>query len=110
MTALHESAAVTEGLSRDKMLFKLDFLELKVEQLERKVSRKADEVVSVQVLQHRNELESIYETIHGINIQMKKIDEALTEILQTEDPVPFSDFGEGKVRSRSNSGAILPSL
>lgn len=110
MAGLNEADG-SAGLSREKVLFKLDFLELKIEQLERKVTRKADEVVSVQVLQHRSELESIYETIHGLNVQMKKIDDALTQILQTDDTV-FNKTPERKrsSRMRAESTAVLPSL
>ncbi len=60
---------------------KLEQLMIYIEQLERKLSVKADEVVEYQVLQHRNELDSLF-------AMMKKIDERMMKI---EQHLPFME-------------------
>lgn len=64
----------SKGVTREEFDYRMDMLELKTDQLERKLSRKADDIVSVQLLQHRQELEEIYQAIKNIDGQIKEIE------------------------------------
>ncbi len=59
---------------------KLEQLMIHIEQLERKLSVKADEVVEYQVLQHRTELDSLFTMITKIDERMSKIEQHLPEM------------------------------
>jgi len=56
---------------------KLDMLEVKVDQIERKISSKADEIVALQILEHRHELEDIYKIIQEIDTHIESIEAEL---------------------------------
>ncbi|MCT8138938.1 chromosome-anchoring protein RacA [Anaerobacillus sp. CMMVII] len=61
---------------------KLEQLMIHIEQLERKLSVKADEVVEYQVLQHRNELDNLFTMITKIDERMNRIEQQLPVITQ----------------------------
>lgn len=61
---------------------KLDHLLIHIEQLERKLSVKADEVVEYQVLQHRTELDSLFSMLTKIDERMSKIEQQLPTLEQ----------------------------
>lgn len=96
-----EIIKVETGVSKDAFEFRMDFLEVKMEQIERKVANKADEIVSMQVLQHRQELEDIYETMQRIDGQIKAIDRELTKFAKGHQ-LP-SSLKETKVHTPSLS-------
>ncbi|MBM7645252.1 hypothetical protein JOD45_001463 [Scopulibacillus daqui] len=77
-----EQIAYGYGLSRKELDVRMDCLEVKMDMLERKISNKADEIVSMQLLHHRQELESIYRMIHQIDEQIRIIDRKLTRFTQ----------------------------
>jgi len=78
-TENRHSTADTAGISKEDLDFKIDFLTLKIEQIERKMANKADDVISIQVLQHRRELDDIYQTIEHIDEQIRNIDHELSD-------------------------------
>ena len=58
----------------------------KLNEIERQLSQKADEIVSVQVLQHRNELEEIETRLNYIEMRMdilEQIDETKIEVIES---------------------------
>jgi chromosome-anchoring protein RacA len=72
---------------------KLEQLIIHIEQIERKLSVKADEVVEYQVLQHRSELDSLFTMITKIDERMSKIEQQLPSLEKkvvggVEDHVP----------------------
>lgn len=74
-----------KGVSREEFDYRMDLLELKTEQLDRKISKKADDIVSYQLLQHRHELEELYTAIQHIDKQLKIIESELNSFNQTEE-------------------------
>lgn len=78
---------------------KMDFLELKVEQIERKLSNKADEVVNIQLLQHRRELEELYSAVSQIESHLNWIDDQLSTLVRDVPvkPVASKSHRSGKV-------------
>lgn len=56
---------------------RLEQLMIHIEQLERKLSVKADEVVEYQVLQHRSELDSLFSMVSKIEERMSKMEHYL---------------------------------
>lgn len=77
------------GISIETYLSKMDLLDVKLEQLDRKLSNKADEVVNIQLFQHRRDLEELYETVMNMEMHLKKIDEELSQ-LSNESPAQMS--------------------
>ncbi|MFC4617764.1 hypothetical protein ACFO4N_03370 [Camelliibacillus cellulosilyticus] len=67
----------SKGISREEFVQKVDFFEVKMEQIERKISNKADEIVTIQLLEHRKELDEIAAAIQRIDDQIKQIDAQL---------------------------------
>jgi chromosome-anchoring protein RacA len=72
---------------------KLEQLIIHIEQIERKLSVKADEVVEYQVLQHRSELDNLFTMITKIDERMSKIEQHLPALEQkvvggAEDHLP----------------------
>lgn len=61
---------------------KLDKLMIHIEQLERKLSVKADEVVEYQVLQHRSELDSLFTMVSKIEERMRNMEQHLIPVEQ----------------------------
>ncbi|MBB5173595.1 MerR family transcriptional regulator [Texcoconibacillus texcoconensis] len=61
-----------------------------VDQLEKKVNQKADEVVEYQVLNHRQEMDHMSEVLTKLEERMDRIEEALTErpknVVSIEEP------------------------
>lgn len=70
------------GISMENYLNRMDLLEVKLEQIDRKISNKADEVVHIQLLQHRRELEDLYESVSKMESHLKWIDEELSTLLE----------------------------
>lgn len=101
-----ECEKIMQGWTKEEARFKLNFLEVKVEQLDHKINRKADEVVSFQVLQHRSELEAIYETLNKLNIEIKRIDAALSEIIGTSQTLSMKK----RLDTLPTTREVLPSL
>jgi len=71
-----------KGVSREEFENKMDFLELKMDQLAHKISQKADEVVAYQLLQHRKELDEIYQAIQRIDSHIHQIDRELNAYME----------------------------
>lgn len=73
---------------------KLDQLMIYIEQLERKLSQSADEVVEYQVLQHRSELDQLFTMITKIDERMGKMEQHLSPLVEqkvvggVEEPLP----------------------
>ncbi|MGV3487644.1 MAG: hypothetical protein ACO1OC_03550 [Tuberibacillus sp.] len=65
------------GITKDEFEHKMDMFEFKMDQLEHKISQKADEVVAIQLLQHRRELDEIYQAIQRIDARINQIDQEL---------------------------------
>lgn len=65
------------GISREEFEHKMDFFEMKMDHLERKIGQKADEVVAMQLLAHRRELDDIYLAIQRIDQHINQIDQEL---------------------------------
>ncbi|MFC7392672.1 hypothetical protein [Scopulibacillus cellulosilyticus] len=80
------------GLSRKELDVRMDFLEVKMDQLEKKISNKADEIVSMQILHHRQELENIYYMIHQIDQQIRLIDRELTRFTKLNGIFPLPNM------------------
>ncbi len=59
---------------------KLEQLMIHIEQLERKLSVKADEVVEYQVLQHRSELDSLFSMVSKIDERIQKMEQNLAPV------------------------------
>lgn len=64
---------------------KLDYLLMHIDELERKLSVKADDVVSYQVLQHRSELDHLFVIMKNIEERMGKIEKSLNPIHKKEE-------------------------
>jgi transketolase len=77
MDNMEKSNGYSPGISREEFEHKMDFFELKMEHLERKIGQKADEVVAIQLLQHRRELDEIYQAIQRIDEHIIQIDQEL---------------------------------
>lgn len=60
-----------ESATQQMLENRLDQLLARMDEMERKLSQKADEVVSVQVLQHRNELEELDQRLNEIELKME---------------------------------------
>jgi hypothetical protein len=88
------------GYSLEAYNNKMDFLELKVDQIERKLSNKADEIVTIQLLQHRRELEELYSAVSKIESHLNWIDLQLSSIV--------SDLPGNSARKNVRSGKITP--
>ncbi|GGH78826.1 prefoldin subunit 5 [Pullulanibacillus pueri] len=69
-----------QGISKEVFTHKLESLENKIEQIDRKVSSKADEIVSLQILEHRRELEEIYQVIKSIDAHILHIESELSRV------------------------------
>lgn len=89
------------GYSLEAYNNKMDFLELKVEQIEQKLSNKADEIVNIQLLQHRRELEELYSAVSQIESHLNWIDLQLSSLV-TDIP------GKSLTRKNSRSGKVTP--
>lgn len=72
------------GVSMDEYLTKMDLLDVKLEQINRKLSNKADDVVSIQLLQHRRELEDLYSAVAKMEAHIKLIDEELSLLIESQ--------------------------
>ncbi len=72
----------SKGLSMRTYNNRMDLLEAKLEQIERTLSNKADEVVSLQILEHRNELEDLVQAVSKIETHLQLIDEELSMLAQ----------------------------
>ncbi|GIN87921.1 chromosome-anchoring protein RacA [Heyndrickxia sporothermodurans] len=57
----------------------------RIEQLERQLGYKADNVVSYQLLSHRRELEDLEKEVHRLHLKIEQLEEKLTE-----NQLPFS--------------------
>ena len=79
-------------VSVDAFTHKLDMLEMKVEQIERKISSKADEIVILQILEHRRELEEIHKMIQGIDVYIESIEAQLQLLGERQQQI--SDYQE----------------
>jgi hypothetical protein len=90
-----------EGYTLEAYNNKMDFLELKVEQIERKLSNKADEVVNIQLLQHRRELEELYSAVSQIESHLNWIDLQLSSLVKD---IP----GKPLARKNTRSGKVTP--
>lgn len=71
-----------KGVDRATFEFRMDALQMRVDQVERKIVNKADDIVSVQVMHHRQEIDDIYEAIENIDEQMKAIEEQLNKFTE----------------------------
>ncbi|OIJ15805.1 hypothetical protein BKP35_02095 [Anaerobacillus arseniciselenatis] len=69
-----------EMIRADVFEQKLEQLMIHIEQLERKLSVKADEVVEYQVLQHRSELDSLFSMVSKIDERMRKMEQHLAPV------------------------------
>ncbi|OIJ14769.1 hypothetical protein BKP37_07250 [Anaerobacillus alkalilacustris] len=76
-----------EMLSANVIEERLEQLMIHIEQLERKLSVKADEVVEYQVLQHRSELDNLFTMIKRIEDRMSKMEQRLTPVLDQQKVV-----------------------
>jgi chromosome-anchoring protein RacA len=65
-------------------------LETKIAELERKMERKADEIVSYQLLQHRREIEELHDTIHALTERIDMLEDKLSEIPAAETLIAAS--------------------
>lgn len=72
------------GVTREEFDYRMEMLEVKTEQLDRKLSKKADDIVSYQLLQHRQELEELYQAIKNIDSQLKHIELELDKFTPQE--------------------------
>ena len=82
---------------------KLEQLMIHIEQLERKLSVKADEVVEYQVLQHRSELDSLFSMITKIDERMSRIEQNLPVMEQKVVGGVESNIPEQLKKPRRNS-------
>ena len=74
---MEKSAVYPMGISREAFEHKMEFIELKMEHLESKIGQKANEIISMQILQHRHELDEIYEAIQRLDEHLAQIDQEL---------------------------------
>jgi chromosome-anchoring protein RacA len=65
-------------------------LETKIAELERKMERKADEIVSYQLLQHRREIEELHDTIQALTERIDILEEKLAEDPAAESMIAAS--------------------
>lgn len=73
------------GISREEFEHRMDFMELKLDQIERKLQDKADEIVAIELLQHRREIDDLSEAIDRIDQQLRKIEEELNGVNRTKE-------------------------
>ncbi|WP_085523585.1 hypothetical protein [Tuberibacillus sp. Marseille-P3662] len=86
-----------KGVDRATFEFRMDALQMRVDQVERKIANKADDIVSVQIMHHRQEIDDIYEAIENIDEQMKAIEEQLNRFTEA------STSGNSEKNSRNDS-------
>ncbi|WLR53053.1 MerR family transcriptional regulator [Bacillus tianshenii] len=64
-----------QGVDLSKWFKLVNQLSSRIEDLERQISQKADEVVSVQVLQHRSEIEEVVKRLEKIEEQIGQLED-----------------------------------
>lgn len=99
---MNRDQAKETGVSIDRFTNKVELLEVKLNQIDRKLSNKADDVVMVQVYQHRRELEELYQTVEKIEAHLQLIDGELSRMMTV--------LPEGKVSQPSSHRATVTPL
>ncbi|WP_377888838.1 MerR family transcriptional regulator [Alkalihalobacillus sp. R86527] len=66
---------VTKVVSQEKFEQRLDRFSVRLEQLERQLEEKANEVITVQVLQHRAELDELVKKVTRIEEKLMELEE-----------------------------------
>lgn len=72
-TLLSQTDQKKQGTSQADTIEKLDLLFLKIENIERQLEEKANEVVAIQVLQHRKELEKLVQKISKLQSEIEQL-------------------------------------
>ncbi|KKK38517.1 chromosome segregation protein [Mesobacillus campisalis] len=81
-------------------------LAAKVSELERKMERKADEIVSYQLLQHRREIEELHDCIQTLTERIEMLEEKLAEVPEAEALVAASSEGKSFFRKLKKKNFI----
>lgn len=72
----------------------------RIEELEQKIQRKADDVVSYQLLQHRKEMEELVGTIHKLERRIEELENTQTKPEFAKDPALVFDHGQASKKPR----------
>mgnify|MGYP001953391092 CR=1 FL=1 len=75
---------LSQGITSKEFVSKLELIEGKVERIEQKVSNKADEIVTLQILEHRRELEEIFSEMKKLDQHLEQIESKLSEVELTQ--------------------------
>ncbi|GGE39089.1 hypothetical protein GCM10011391_17360 [Pullulanibacillus camelliae] len=104
----------SSGISVETFTHKLDMLEVKVDQIERKVANKADEIVTVQILEHRRELEEIYRIIQDIDVhiesieaQLRLFEERKQQISEHQETLPLSRKNRKEIKGSKSMSPLF---
>lgn len=73
------------GLTMEEYEKRLDALIEKTNRLEKKLSEKADDVVSVRLFQHRSEIDELAQTLSAVEEKMAGIEKQLRELTGTKE-------------------------
>ncbi|WP_226669289.1 MerR family transcriptional regulator [Metabacillus litoralis] len=82
---------------------KYDEINSRVDEIERKVRNKADEVVSYQLLQHRREMEEFTATIQKLEKRIEELENGQHQKAITKDPLLVYDQIPSPKKSRRKS-------
>lgn len=76
----------------------LNHLFRKMDELERKLEQKADRVVSVQVLHHRNEIDELIEKINTLEQKLESLKGLMTTIEKSETEAEIKEIDKSRVK------------
>lgn len=79
---------------------KTDELTNRIEQVEKSLSRKADDVVSYQLLQHRKEMEELTKTISKLEQRIEELEENQKRSENAYNPALVFDHGQTTKKTR----------
>ncbi|NGP43748.1 hypothetical protein G4V62_01740 [Bacillaceae bacterium SIJ1] len=86
-----------EGLPIDEFYSRMDALVDRVDKIDRELKAKADDVVTVQMLQHRREMDELIEKVEHVE---RKIDRLVSQINQAPEQQEQSTLNEKPKRKR----------
>ncbi|WP_017727979.1 chromosome-anchoring protein RacA [Halalkalibacterium ligniniphilum] len=73
----------------------------RINELEQRLSQKADEVVSYQILKHRTEIDDMMKLLHKIEQRLTKLEDKVEEKEPTVEALPLAAGGETKKKRLS---------
>lgn len=91
-----KAIVMTKTVDEDKMVE----LTNRIEQVEQSLQRKADDVVSYQLLQHRKEMEELIGTINKLEHRIEELESAQKRPEIPKDPALVFDHGQASKKPR----------